>query len=174
MCRAGRTLICFATVLIWTAGTGHGQSLGDLARQQRQKRQAKKDQPAPKVISNEDLPEHTPDGTEDGTDSAATGQRDESVPHPVASQSPQQWKAQIEVQKQSIAALQSRMDRLNSSIHFVEANRYYNGVQHNERQELKQEQVQRIQGQLDQQKKQLEDMQEAARKDGFGNAVYDP
>ncbi|MGH9497520.1 MAG: hypothetical protein ACRD3L_00070 [Terriglobales bacterium] len=66
------------------------------------------------------------------------------------------------------------MDRLNSSIHFVEANRYYNGLQHNERQELKQEQVQRMQDQLELQKKRLDRMQEGARKEGFGTAVYDP
>jgi predicted ribosome quality control (RQC) complex YloA/Tae2 family protein len=73
-----------------------------------------------------------------------------------------------------VADLQSQIDRLNSSVHFVEANRYRNGVQHNERQVEKQDQVQRMQNQLDQQKKKLEDMQEAARKDGYGNAVYEP
>jgi hypothetical protein len=150
--------------------SSQGQSLGDVARQERQKQQAKKDQPAPKVISNEDLPEHAPDAS----DGEASGQRNESEPHPSTSKSPEHWKAQIEAQKQSIAALQSRMERLNASIHFVEANRYYNGVRYNERQEQKQEQVQRMQEQLDQQKKRLDDMQEAARKDGFGNAVYDP
>jgi len=150
--------------------SSQAQSLGDVARQQRQKQQAKKDQPAPKVISNEDLPEHTPDAS----DAEATGQGNEPEPRPAASKSPEHWKAQIEAQKQSIAALHSRMERLNSSIHFVEANRYYNGVRYNERQEQKQEQVQRMQDQLDQQKKRLDDMQEAARKDGFGNAVYDP
>jgi hypothetical protein len=150
-------------------GSSQAQCLGDVARLQRQKQQAKKDQPAPKVISNEDLPEHPPDESD-----SAAGQRNESEPHPSPSKSPEHWKAQIEAQKQSIAALQSRMERLNSSIHFVEANRYYNGVRYNERQEQKQEQVQRMQEQLDQQKRRLDDMQEAARKDGFGNAVYDP
>jgi hypothetical protein len=170
MCRAGKTLICFAAVLIWTAGAGYGQSLGDAARQQRQKQQAKKDQSAPKLITNEDLPEHT----QDASNSGPADQRNGSEHHRSSSESAEQWKAQIEAQKQSVAALQSQMERLNSSIHFVEANRYRNGVQYNQRQEQKQEQVQRMQEQLDLQKKQLDDMQEAARKDGFGNAVYDP
>jgi hypothetical protein len=148
----------------------HGQSLGDVARQQRQNQQAKKNQPAAKVITNEDLPEHpSAEGDAEKPDASR-----EAEPRPAASKSPEQWKAQIASQKQSIAALQSQMEKVNASIHFVEANRYYNGVQHNERQEVKQEQVERMQEQLDQQKKRLNDMQEAARKDGFGNAVYDP
>lgn len=159
-----------AGLALLLVSASNGQSLGDVARQQRQKQQAKKDQPAPKVISNEDLPEPTPDAS----DSGAAGQRNESEPHAAVSKSPEHWKAEITAQKQSIATLQSQMDRLNSSIHFVEANRYYHGVQHNERQEQKQEQVLRMQEQLDLQRKRLDDMQEAARKDGFGNAVYDP
>ena len=146
-----------------------GQSLGDVARQQRQNQQTKKDQTAPKVITNEDLAERAPDST----DSEKPEQKHDPEPRP-ASKSPEQWKAQIEAQKQSIALLQSRMERLNSSIHFVEASRYYTAGQYNERQIQKQDQVQRMQEQLDQQKKRLEDMQEGARKDGYGNAVYEP
>ena len=71
-------------------------------------------------------------------------------------------------------SMQNQIDKLNSSIHFVEANRYYNGVQYNERQAQKQEEVQRMQKQLDEQKKQLEDMQESARKAGLGSSVYEP
>jgi uncharacterized coiled-coil protein SlyX len=165
-----RVVSRIAGLALLLSSSSYGQSLGDVARQERQKQQAKKDQSAPKVISNEDLPEHTPDAS----DSGEADQRNESEPHSSPSKSPERWKSQIAAQKQSIAALQSQMERLNSSIHFVEANRYYNGVRYNERQELKQEQVQRMQDQLDQQKKRLDDMQEGARKDGFGNAVYEP
>src|SRR5207245_4647824 len=83
----------------------------------------------------------------------------------------EQWKAQIQAQQDAIASLQSQIDKLNASIHFVEANRYYNGVQYNQHQLKKQEQVQQMQKQLEEQKKKLEDMQEGARKAGFGNAV---
>lgn len=159
-----------AGLVLLLIGVSQCQSLGDVAREQRQKQQAKKDKPAAKVVTNEDLPEHAP--VADDSEKAEPG--NESQPHHAGSGSAEQWKARIAAQKQSIAALQSQMDRLNSSIHFVEANRYYNGVQYNQRQEHKQEQVQRMQDQLDQQKKRLEDMQEAARKEGFGNSVYDP
>jgi hypothetical protein len=153
----------------------YGQSLGDVARQQREqeqakKEQAKKDQPAPKVITNEDLPEHS---IED-SDSETVPPSREPVPHHTSSKSPGQWRAQIAAQKQSIATLQSQMERLNSSIRFARNGSAYYAAQYNEHQINKQEQVQRMQEQLDQQRKRLDDMQEAARKDGFGNAVYDP
>jgi hypothetical protein len=147
----------------------YGQSLGDVARQQRQNQQAKKDQPTPKVITNEDLPEHS----QEAGDSAETGHSPEPGPHR-ASKSAAQWRAEIEAQKHSIAALQSQMERLNSTIRFAEVSSAYNAGRYNERQLQKQEQVQRMQAQLDQQRKRLEAMQEAARKDGFGNAVYEP
>jgi len=147
----------------------YGQSLGDLARQQRQDQQTKKDQPAPKVITNEDLPEHT----EDDGDSDKPVQNHEPGPHHSA-KSARQWTAQIEAQKRSIAVLQNQMERLNSSIRFARNSGAYYAAQYNERQINKLEQVQRMQDQLDQQRKRLEDMQEAARKDGYGNAVYDP
>ena len=164
-----RTVAYLAGWVFLLSAMSYGQSLGDVAREQRQKQQAKKDQPAAKVITNEDLPEHSPD--EDDADAA---QRHEYAASPINAKSAERWKEQIAAQKRSIASLQSQMDKLNSSIHFVEANRYYHGVQHNERQEQKQEQVQRMQEQLDRQKQQLEEMQEAARKQGFGNSVYDP
>ena len=169
MCKAVRTLIGFATVLIWIVSVGYCQSLGDVARQQRQNQQAKKDQAAPKVITNEDLPEH-----QAADDSEETNHNHEPVPHHTTSKSAEQWKQQIEAQKQTIEMLQRQMDRLSSTIHYVEANRYYNGAQHNLRQEQKEAEVGRMQDQMELQKKRLDEMQEAARKDGFGNAVYEP
>jgi len=163
-------------VVEWVAGlallltsASQGQSLGDVARQQRQNQQAKKDQPEPKVITNEDLPEHS----QEVSDSEKSGHGHEPAPHR-ASKSAEQWRVEIEAQKHSIAALQSQMERLNSTIRFAEISGAYNAGLHNQRQVQKQEQVQRMQEQLDQQRKRLEGMQEAARKDGFGNAVYDP
>jgi molecular chaperone GrpE (heat shock protein) len=49
-----------------------------------------------------------------------------------------------------------------------------NCVQYNEHQVEKQDEVQRMQAELEQQKKRLEDMQEAARKQGYGNSVWEP
>lgn len=163
---------------VWIAGLaiplgarGYAQSLGDVAREQRQKQQTKNAQAAPKVITNEDLPAHT-----DSDDSVASSQASgESAPSPpMGSRSAEQWKAEIAAQRNSVDNLQSQIDRLNSSIHFAPGNCVRNCVEHNERQIEKQDEVQRMQAELEQQKKKLEDMQEAARKEGFGNAVYEP
>jgi hypothetical protein len=153
------------------------QSLGDVARDQRQKQQknAKPDQ-TKKVITDEDLPAHDPEDPI-AEDSRTDLVHDESAFDSSAESKLQQgehWKAQIQAQKSTIADLQTQVDKLSSSIHYVEANRYYNGVQHNERQAQKQQQVEQMQTQLAEQKQKLEEMQESARRAGFGSAVYDP
>ena len=85
-----------------------------------------------------------------------------------------QLKAAIQRQKSAVADLKSHIDKLQDSIHFVEANAYRNGVEYNRAQAEKQQEVQRLQGQLDEQRKNLEQMQETARKAGFGSSVWDP
>ena len=171
MLRACKVVAVIGAIL-FAVTASYGQSLGDVARQQREKQA--KDAPATrKVLTNEDLPEHSETGssTSEGTD--------ERAPDPVSSasndiQSGEQWKAKIETQKNSIASLQSQIDKLNSSIHFASGNCVANCVKHNERQIEKQDEAQRMQKQLDDQKKQLEDMQESARKAGLGSSVYEP
>jgi hypothetical protein len=165
-------IVAVIGVVLFMVAVSYGQSLGDVAREQRQK-QVKDAHPTRKVLTDEDMPEHS---EESSTTSTAADERD-AAPSSTASNdthSGEQWKAKIEAQRNTIASLQSQIDKLNSSIHFVEADRYYNGVQHNERQVKKQDEVQRMQKQLDEQKKQLEDMQESARKAGLGSSVYEP
>ena len=163
----------FAVIVLFLFGAtaGYAQSLGDVAREQRQK-QAKQGQTAHKVVTNEEIPE-SPDAVASGTTSVEA----HGAAAPAATNdthSAEQWKAKIQEQKSTIATMQSQIDKLNSSIHFVEANRYSNGVQYNQRQIQKQEEVQRMQKQLDDQKKKLEELQEGARQAGLGSAVYDP
>lgn len=148
----------------------YGQSLGDVARAQRQKRQKQSSQTAPKVITNEDLPTHS--AVED--EPPADAHPDNSPTRPLGSKSAEQWQADIAAQRNTITSLQNEIDRLNASIHFAPANCMANCVQYNEHQVKKQDEVQRLHGQLDEAKKQLEGMQEAARREGFGNAVYEP
>ena len=69
---------------------------------------------------------------------------------------------------------QAQIDKLNHSIHFVTASLFSNGIQYNEYQAKKQDAVARMQQQLEEQKKNLAQMQEAARQAGMGSAVYDP
>ena len=158
-----KTAIVVAGLLV--AGS-FGQSLGDIAKEQREK-QAKTPTPK-KVITNEDIPEHS-----DESDDPIHGEA--YVPPPTNDvHSAAQWKAAILRQKNAIAALQKNVDQLKGSIHFVEANRYRNGVQYNQRQIQKQQDVEQMQKQLDALKRGLEEMQEGARHAGLGSAVYDP
>jgi len=166
---------CFPVLLFLFTCAGHGQSLGDVAREQRQKQQAKDPQAAAKVVTNDEIPE-SPDasaGSSDDTD-AAPPESSAAAARSAEKKTAEQWKAEIEARKSRIATLQSQVEKLNNSVHFVEANRYYNGVQYNQYQLKKQQEAQRLQKQLDREKKALVDAQEFARKDGFGTAVYDP
>jgi hypothetical protein len=83
--------------------------------------------------------------------------------------SPGSWR-----KRTGIASLKSQIDKLDASIHFVQANLYTNGVEYNQYQPRKQQQLKQMQAQLAEEQQKLEEMQEAARKAGFGNAVYDP
>lgn len=144
-----------------------GQSLGDVAREQRDKAKIT-NTTSKKVITNEDIPEHS-----DKSDDPIRGE--DYVPPPKNDQhSAAQWKAAILQQKNAIAALQKNVDQMKGSIHFIEGNRYRNGVQYNQRQMQKQQDVGQMQKQLDAMKRGLEEMQEGARRAGLGSAVYDP
>jgi chromosome segregation ATPase len=165
-------IVAVVGMVMFVVASSYGQSLGDVAREQRQK-QAKDGHPAHKVVTNEEIPE-SPEATSGGSTSIEDHNGSAAAPASNDTHSGEEWKAKIQAQKSSIASLQNQIDRLNSSIHFVEANRYTNGAQYNQRQVQKQDEVQRMQKQLDEQKQKLQDMQESARKAGLGSSVYDP
>jgi uncharacterized coiled-coil protein SlyX len=111
-----------------------------------------------------------------GNSSGVDGAHDASAAAPDAGavmKTAEQWKAAIQQQKSVVADLKSHIEKLQDSIRFVEANRYRNGVESNKVQADKQKEVQRLQEQLDGFQKNLENMQESARKAGFGSAVWD-
>lgn len=178
------------------------QSLGDVARQSRQQKQQKdaqpkdsaaqnkdtpskdpqstnatpKDAPPPKVphvITNDEIPEHVgPTGTARGPQTYSTPDSSANVGNRDARA--EQWKSQIQAQKSAIASLKGEIASLNESVHYAGGNCVANCVQWNERQKEKQDRVAVMQQQLEEQQKRLEDMQESARKQGFGSSVYDP
>ena len=148
-------------------------SLGDLARKQREK-QSKTAKPK-KVVTNEEIPESPSATTSDAEHNG--GPHDEAdVQHPAGDvlKTGDAYKAEIAQRKAAVADLKTQMDKLNGSIHFVEANAYRNGVEYNKRQAQKQQEVERLKSQYEEQKRDLEQMQENARKAGFGSAVWDP
>jgi hypothetical protein len=158
-------------------------SLGDAARQARQQKQKQSTKDAqgkevtapktPKVITNDEIPEHAGAATRTGGDSPLGG-NDSTSSSAGAKLSAEQWKSQIQAQKNAVSSLQSEIDKLNDSIHFAPGNCVANCVQWNERQKEKQGEVERMRSQLEDQKKRLEDMQDSARQQGYGSSVYDP
>lgn len=164
------------------------QSLGDAARQlrlQKAQKQAKaKDAPAnsndaqpakapKKVVTNDDIPQHV--------GSTLTSTRNPRTPgptYPPPSYAPRKapaevWKSLIQRQKDAIASWQREIDQLSESIRYRE-NCVADCAQRNESQREKEQQLESMQAQLEQQQKRLEDLQDAARKQGLGSSVYDP
>jgi hypothetical protein len=176
-----KLILVFAAAGCLLAGIFNGQdspSLGDLARQQRQQEEQSKtaqgkDAKASKVITNEEIPEHAGPATPPAAGSQAS-QSSMPAPSNGAKQPAEHVKSQILAQKNQIANLQSQVDELNESIRFAPANCVENCVGWNERQREKQQRAERMQAQLEEEKRRLEDMQDSARKQGYGSSVYDP
>ena len=126
-----------------------------------------------RLVTNDDTPERatvTPASTHP-TSSAPADSQPESGDHQAKGEN---WKSQILNQKNAIAALQQDIKSIGDSIHFAGGNCVANCAQWNERQQQKQQEVDTMKSQLDEQQKALEEMQESARKEGFGSSVYDP
>ena len=160
------------SIALVMSSVAYGQSLGDVARENREKQKAKSasSSPKPKVITNENLPAR-PEATPSEIDGEA---KPASSAVPSDGMSAEEWKSQILAQKNAIAAQQAQIDKVNDSIHYVTASLYSNGLQYNDHQAKKQQSVEQMKQQLEEQKKNLAQMQDAARKAGMGSAVYDP
>jgi len=161
-------------------------SLADAARQARLQKQQKeaqaKDSPSandaqsartPRVITNDEIPEHV--GSTLTPSTARFQNPTYTPPNYGARRTPAgQWKSLIQAQKNAIASLQREINTLRDSIHFPVNCLPNTCAQRNERQLEKETRVDTMKHQLEQEQKRLEDLQESARKQGFGSAVYDP
>ncbi len=150
-----------------------GQSLGEIARQLREKQN---EQQAPaatgKVITNQDLgegPEGRPDlrverRPADNDRRAGLQSGQQRVGDPRA----EQWRGRILEQKERVASLQARIDQINASLH--------SGAQmeYNRNQSMVAERVALMQSRLDEEKRKLNAMQEAAQRAGMHTQVVDP
>ena len=172
-------------------------SLGDYARQLRVKKQQKeaqlqqatakqvqpdevqaaeapaKPQPKAHIVTNDDTPERATVTT------ASVHQKlpSESEVQPSAGDrnaQAEKYKSEILAQKTTIAALEQDIRTIGDSIHFAGANCVANCAQWNEHQQEKQQQVETMKTQLEEQRKLLGDLQEEARKAGFGGSVTEP
>ena len=170
--------ICATALLMSSAA--YGQSLGDIARANREKQNAENASAAqPKVITNANLPKD-PDANQELAEapsgasvSSRVADHRSAQQRLVEQRAADQWKRQILAQKNRMAALQARIDQLNASIHSAGGSVQYEGP-YNRYQARQLQRVAQIQLQLDEQKMKLDQMQEAARHAGMHSAVYDP
>ena len=171
-------------------------SLGEMARQLKLKKQQKEAQQKAKeaanqgaevseatlvppvakkahLVTNDDAPERasvTPVSTQTASPIPADSQADTGDHQPTD----ENWKVQIQNQKNAIAALEQDIKSLADSIHFAGGNCVANCAEWNERQQQKQQEVESMKAQLEEQKKALKEMQEVARKEGIGSSVHNP
>jgi hypothetical protein len=174
MLTRGRLAVFFAAAIslpIATAVAQESPSLGELARQQRQQKEAADKSKPVKIITNEQIPEHSAAALRQTRAEEFSGTHDNEN---ADKSSAERWKSQILSQKNQVGNLQREIDDLNESIRFAPANCAANCVGWNERQREKQLRSERMQSQLDEQKKRLDEMQDSARRQGFGSSVYDP
>lgn len=164
----------------------YGQSLGDVARENREKKSAEDNSTAsPKVITNKDLPKDADANQEPAEENSKTDAEasattaEQRAAHRSAQQrlaeqrAANQWKRQILAQKNRVAALQARIDQFNA-----ETSSTYGSVQYEppygRSQNSQIQRVSQMQQKLDEQKARLADMQESARRAGMHTTVYDP
>ena len=177
----------FACAMALQAQDQDSPSLGDVARQARAQKQQKdapsKDvsskaaQPAAKpshVITNEELPQHAASATAVQNKSNSSGGPDTDFAGNNREQLADAFKSNIHDQKAMIAQLQSEITKVSESVQYVGGNCVSGCVEWNERQQQKQQQVERMKSQLEDAQRRLDEMQESARKQGFGGSVSDP
>ena len=160
----------------------YGQSLGDIARQNREKQNAENASGVqPRVITNASLPKNpTPDQesqdappASSATAGSKAADRRSAQQRLAEERAAEQWKRQILAQKNKMATMQARIDQLNASIHSPNGNAQYQGP-YTRNQTLQLERAAPIQQQLDELKRKFDQMQDAARRAGMHTPVYDP
>jgi cytoskeletal protein RodZ len=224
-------LLTLAALLMSAAAFGQSQSLGDIARENRDKK-AENSIAQPKVFTNSTLPKDpdaatnaasgAPSATTTAPSSSSTSPFSDKTsaekpatfpeerampPHAARPRSAQQrsvqqqlaeqraaqqrldekraaaqWRKKILQQEQTVAGLRMRVDMLKASIRFVDPNRYgtgsasdyYAGLNYNRGEARQLQRLARMQQELDEQRRKLEGMQEAARHAGMHTLVYDP
>ncbi len=184
-----RFLKSFAIALLLHA-TGFGQSaqaLGDVARANREKLAAQEAAGTmPRVITNKDLPADPRQVQEasasqpmtmvSGVNRSFSGRSSEqrSAEQSLAERrAGEQWRGRIQAQESMIADLQARIDQMNALMHPAGGSAQYEGP-YNRYQARQMQRVAQMQEKLDQQRRRLNMMQEAARRAGMHTSVYDP
>ena len=173
-----------------------GQSLGDIARANREKQEA--DEAAgkmPRVITNKDLPTDStgipdPQSSEPMTTVSGVTRFDDRFSdrryndrvfndrvfndqRSADERAGTEWRARIQAQQNRIADLQARIDQMNAWIHSAGGSVQSEGA-YNRAQAFQMQRLAQMQSVLDQQRRTLYMMQDAARRAGMHTQVYDP
>jgi hypothetical protein len=163
-----------SALLVLASVTAYGQSLGDVARETREKKA--ESTAAQKVIT--DLPKDTQDegGIPSKAQPAPLGKTraKATVISPVDTRAAEQWRTQILAQKRTVATLEKRLARYQGSISSVDQSAIARGEILSRSQALEQERLAQVQEQLEEQRAKLLEMQEEARRAGMHTQVYDP
>jgi len=185
MHRMFSSMFVVAVLLTGSAFAQSDQSLGDLARANREKLQAQQASgTAPHVITNQDLPADSrgipePDpsqpmsevsGVQRSFDDGSSGQRFHQ--QRTGGQAGGELRGRIQEQQNRIANLQARIDEMNASIR-PGGSAQFEGPS-NRSQARQMQRVAMMQERLDYEKQRLSMMQEAARRGGMHTRTYDP
>jgi len=155
-----------------------GDSLADISRANRAKQQGQEAAGAkPKIITNQDLPSAPsgiPESVEPMTTVSGVKRSVDIYSEQRANQrlvaeyrAGEQWKARIQDQEARIADLQTRIDRVNESMHAAVGTAQYE-TPVSRYQSIRMERLAHMQEMLDQQQRRLSTMQDAARLTGMG------
>lgn len=161
--------------MLLIGATALAQSLGDVARENRDSKATA--QPTSKVITNKDLtgeddPAESPNTTSAPQKRQVT--RNTAAPRETDQRAAAFWKQRVVAQKNVIANLQARADLIRASLKLTNAGNAYEGPALTRYQARQLDRLQQTELQIEQQKRSLEDLQEAARRAGMHTAVYDP
>jgi len=177
------------------------QSLGDIAREYKEKQAAEDANGThPRVITNKDLPAN-PNGSDESEASqpparpaAIARNSDDPFGHQFANRpSPnqrfsdqryagqhfaderaaEQWRQRILMQENRVASLQARIDQMTAMAH-AQGGTVQSEGPYNRYQALQMERIAQMQQLLEEQKRHLDQMQDAARRAGMHTSVYDP
>jgi hypothetical protein len=155
-----------------------GDSLGDIARANRAQQQAQEASgTAPKVITNRDLPSASSGIPESDPSDPVTEVSGVNRPDRYSDQllsnrlageqrTAGQWRVRIQAQENRIADLQSRIDHVNAAMHNSVGTAQYDAPV-NRYQAVQMERLAMLQQMVDQQKRRLAMMEDAARRAGM-------
>ena len=127
-----------------------------------------------KDLTGEDDPAESPNTKQTSPAQKAEASRKSAAQHDADQRAAALWKQRVIAQKNVIANLQARADLIRASLKATNAGNEFDGPALSHYQARQLDRLQQTQLQIEEQKRALEDLQEAARRAGMHTAVYDP